>query len=968
MEDIASYLQSKDIDVKGTGNEIHILCPFHEEEEDKPGRCYIHVADDEAHGAWHCLAGDTRVITDQGVFAIEELCGKEPKLLVQNPKNRLSFWRNAPIHYFGEQKLLEVTLRRNRIRKTIQATPEHRWFVRSGRDLKSKREVLTSDLISGHRMVSNFEKSPFASGCHLGHHGICRGFVFGDGTRLTGKGSVAYFHGAKDESLLPFFPDQQTGRYGPRLVMSDFPTFYKTEIPSIEESKPYLLGWLAGYFAADGNFTETADTPTLASSVRSNLERVREICYVLGIGTYGIKEQERLGYGETSSKIYAMAFDVSSLHEDFFLIPAHKERYLSRKSAYVRMGWTVESVLDKGTVAPVYCAVVEGVGNFTLEDNLLTGNCFVCGEKGGLNRLRKHFGDPPLGNANPTSAHNELEDDTYFGILESATEYYHQCLSEQPDVYRYLREERGLTMQTIRNFRLGWADGNLVTHLVQQGYVVTDIVKSGLVNEDGSDFLHDRITIPYETMGMVTIIRGRIFGAQAKAKYLQPANVKIGLYNASAIHESNDARLIIAEGEFDAMVLTQLGFRAVAVPGANTWNDSWTELVKDIKRIFIVYDNDTAGRAGAEKVTQKIGARSRIVEMPEALPGAKKIDVSEWFVSYDKNKDDFDYLFSQATGSLLVTPRQAYEKWQEVEANQKTRIRLNLPELDRQMEYGLGPGQLWVTTAATGSGKTLGSLNLFERMKQMKPDIKILYISMEQGRNEWFESAHRIHKFYEPKAEPLDTVEYWTNTLTVVDKNRLTAEQLQAAIEQFKYDVSPELHLVCVDYLGYFARSYPGEDYAKTTSAIMDLKRIAREEEIVMYTPSQVGRKGERGESHGAGQGKGSGAIEETADLEISFWNKDQAKEMEQKDHTGVVGMKIEKSRNGGLHAVQEMIFSPLSRALVPVGDMQWKEKIERERTLALNGVTWAEATEMHITGDYTMTNFGSNFTHANTD
>ena len=108
-----------------------------------------------------CLAGETRVLTRQGVFPIKELAGGIHELLTAGGK-----WVKAPIQSYGKQLLMKVVLTRNGIRKVVHATPDHRWYVASGRRLDQIKEVLTKDLrtnytsTQGHFLISSFPTSP----------------------------------------------------------------------------------------------------------------------------------------------------------------------------------------------------------------------------------------------------------------------------------------------------------------------------------------------------------------------------------------------------------------------------------------------------------------------------------------------------------------------------------------------------------------------------------------------------------------------------------------------------------------------------------------------------------------------------------------------------------------------------------------------------------------------------------------
>lgn len=338
-----------------------ILCPVHS--EDTPS-FRVNVES----GAWKCLGGETEVQTREGVFPIAELAGKEPELLTSKG------WRKAPIFSFGEDELLTLTVSRNGVERTIRATADHRWLTRG------YHEVVTANLNTGHRLRS---VSPPRSGTYKPTvPGIMHGFTFGDGHREEVT-SVATFHGEKDAALRPYFsPLLRTLEYDDHARVYDLPRFYK-DLPAENEFPGYLYGFLAGYFAADGNVTETG-LPQLASASRKNLEWVKHVALTrLGVVTHDIRTSFRVGMNGFAGDMHYLSFSRKSLDPGFFLIPDHRQRFEANREVNERLGYAVKGVERTGERDEVFCAVVEGVGNFALSGNLLTGNCMSCGIKGG---------------------------------------------------------------------------------------------------------------------------------------------------------------------------------------------------------------------------------------------------------------------------------------------------------------------------------------------------------------------------------------------------------------------------------------------------------------------------------------------------------------------------------------------------------------------------------------------------------
>jgi ATP-dependent DNA helicase DinG len=289
-------------------------------------------------GNYLCLAGETRVITSAGVREIASLAGAFHELLGGDGE-----WVKAEVRSFGVQRLERLTLRRNGVEKVIHATSDHRWFVRPGRNKRRLVEKTTNSLRPGEKLQAIFPRS-IAGHFRPSPSGIAHGIVYGEAT-LFGAGKLA--------------------------------RFFKNR-PSLDEAPSYLLGWLAGYFAADGCVDEKGRVTRWSASLE-DLEFVRTLCDRLGIATYGIRRQQRAGVGRTErSSVYSLGFVTASLRPEFFLIDQHRVRFgADRRNRPPRIVWTVVSVEPTDRIEEVYCAIVPTTASFALEDNILTGNCLA---------------------------------------------------------------------------------------------------------------------------------------------------------------------------------------------------------------------------------------------------------------------------------------------------------------------------------------------------------------------------------------------------------------------------------------------------------------------------------------------------------------------------------------------------------------------------------------------------------------
>lgn len=356
------------------------VCPFPDHRDSKASFFIKRMGENDVW-LYHCLTGDTRVITYEGVRDIKDLAGTTQRILTKNGK-----WVDAPFLNFGKQKVFRINLSRNRQKKTIRATSEHRWLLRRENKYGISAEKTTTNLKKGDCLAWSFARNTIKHVKRFSPQGISHGIVFGDGS-IAGKMSYVDLWGGKNIQLLKWFSLNRTtnikcpsGLEGIKVL--DLPLYYKGR-PSINESTSYLAGWLAGWLAADGHVAKDG-TIMLNSSNKENLEFARLISTKLGIGTYGITCQSRLGLGKEKSNIYRIHFVNKDMDERFFLIEEHKKRFLNCTKLWPRKSWSVVSVEDNNEEEDVFCAVVDKTHSFTLEDNILTGNCFGCSKKGNV--------------------------------------------------------------------------------------------------------------------------------------------------------------------------------------------------------------------------------------------------------------------------------------------------------------------------------------------------------------------------------------------------------------------------------------------------------------------------------------------------------------------------------------------------------------------------------------------------------
>ncbi len=608
------------------GGSLKGLCPFHDEKSPS-----FNV--NPARQFWHCLAGETRVLTYDGPRPIRDLAGGTHRVLGSD-----GHWVDAPFRSYGVQPLMKITVTRNRQRKELFATDEHRWFVRSGMDRRKRREVLSRDLNPGDRLVSQFSR-PHTTRTTPSPFGIAHGFTYGDGTR-SGTGSLALLCPPKDLAMLKWFPNSHTTAKGDNLLVHHLPRFFK-ELPDPDESVSYLYGWLAGYFAADG--CVAADGTVIMNSARKeDLEFFRMICTRLGIGTYGITTQVREGFpGMEPSELHRIHLINEDLRENFFLLDTHRERYVDANKTFARRGWVVQSVEATDRVEEVFCAEVEDGHAFTLEDNILTGNCFGCGEGGdvfaflmkidglGFSEVVERLADKygvTLRREEGDARQDRPRGPQRARLIEAhrvAQSYYADALAT-PDavVARQFLGERGFDQASAEQFGIGFAprDGDaLLRHLRQKGFTEEETVAAGLVavGRSAYDRFRGRLLWPIRESSGETIGFGarRIFDDdRIEAKYLNTPETAI--YKKSQVLYGLDLarrdiarsmQAVVVEGYTDVMACHLSGVPTAVATCGTAFGDDHARVLRRFLNdheefrgeVIFTFDGDAAGQKAA---------------------------------------------------------------------------------------------------------------------------------------------------------------------------------------------------------------------------------------------------------------------------------------------------------------------------------------------------------------------------------
>ncbi len=317
--------------------------------------------------------------------------------------------------------------------------------------------------------------------------------------------------------------------------------------------------------------------------------------------------------------------------------------------------------------------------------------CFGCGEQGSIFDFVMKIEGIEFGDALKILAQRagvelkslrpelKTERQRLYEICELASKFFEKQLASSAgrEVKKYLLK-RGLTKDSIRKWRLGYAPGpglkktgswrNLSDFLVGKGYSREEIVKAGLavVPEKGGtpyDRFRQRIIFPvFDFNSQVIGFGGRVLeGSEETAKYINTPNTL--LYDKSrVVYGLNFAKVevrkkdfsILTEGYTDAILVHQAGFaNAVASSGTALTPFHLRILKRYSNKLLLALDMDVAGDMATKKgidLAQKEGFEIKVIEIPQGKDPAEFIakNPKKWQKLVETARDIMTFYFENA--------------------------------------------------------------------------------------------------------------------------------------------------------------------------------------------------------------------------------------------------------------------------------------------------------------------------------
>jgi DNA primase len=299
------------------------------------------------------------------------------------------------------------------------------------------------------------------------------------------------------------------------------------------------------------------------------------------------------------------------------------------------VGRFVSDLKKQGALYKACCPFhSEKTPSFVVNPNNQTWRCFgQCAEGGdllsfamkrhgwsfgeALQELGKLAGVETQRERTPQQREQDAQRDRLRGLLQTAADYYHQhLLSDDPAaeaVREYAMLKRGLTMETIRRFQIGFApDGwtHMLDALTALGYTVDEVKAAGVASTNDKGRVYDRfrnrLMIPIrDERSRVTGFGARALNPDDNPKYLN--SPQSALFDKSRTLFALDVAkgsirqmdyAVIVEGYMDAIQAHQAGYTNVIAQMGTALTDAQLKLLvpRYTTRLVLALDADAAGQ------------------------------------------------------------------------------------------------------------------------------------------------------------------------------------------------------------------------------------------------------------------------------------------------------------------------------------------------------------------------------------
>ena len=513
-------------------------------------------------------------------------------------------------------------------------------------------------------------------------------------------------------------------------------------------------------------------------------------------------------------------------------------------------GWPIRKIGSTWMGPCPVCGKGHRTPNTSYDPERNCFHCFTCGASGGVKRLCELLGvDFPYTQGvrkMEEKREDRKEERKQKEEREIKIELEKLVSSADSDVKKYL-STRGIDYNKVKDYVFSLVSIPQTTdYLVSQGY---------------------RLVIPSFSLSdgkIVSLKLRNTAGKDPKTKNLKGVSPRLIIPKNLEKIEA----VLVVEGEVDFLSALQAGIEnVVAVPSAKySWHKEEVDAMPDV--VVILFDNDEAGREGAEYTARQLYRKGRkiyIAEYPDGYKDANELlcavgpeeagkmlaiqiqkALTKRYIPFETDFVACQNILQELEQALEEAERQGLDRPRPV-------IFKTYTPLDELLNGGLRSGT-YMVAGMPSVGKT--SLLLSLAMNMAKHDQKVIFFSLEMSKKELNEqelaflsgvSRYRIHDRAITKEElaqlkqALSDADF-LNNLIIRDNIRTIDEMRKFIVNIMNYE--EEKVVVIIDYLQVMQHKAMAINPRQALKEIAyQLKDIANTYEIPVIMISSVARE-----------------------------------------------------------------------------------------------------------------------------
>lgn len=413
-----------------------------------------------------------------------------------------------------------------------------------------------------------------------------------------------------------------------------------------------------------------------------------------------------------------------------------------------------------------------------------------------------------------------------------------------------------------------------IKYLLSRGISEDTLKQFQIGNENGN------LALPYLDNGVLTGVKIRNQNKE-NPRYFSITNSVFGLFNKDNISK-NSSTLIITEGEIDALVIYQCGFKNVVSPG-NGGNslaaliDRERYYINSFNSLIILSDNDETGSNMSSIFIKEFDDK---VKLPNKDLYLDCKDMNEIFLKYGEVQ--IKKIVESAERKIEGLRNLDTNPYQGIAAIEGKYIPTGLPSIDFGIN-DLGPGLVTLITGRSNGGKSTLVNQVIANA--INTDNKVLLISGEGlqeilinnlyktiiGRDEKYFDYKKINKrsYKEPKSDVLIALKKWhKGKFTLFSKGDSKLKTIDELFNLINIEVKANNHnLIVIDnMMSVLSVEKVTEKYEKQADLVQKCCDLAKSYYIHIILVLHPNKQVQKGQTMDFEQISGSGDIYNKAD------------------------------------------------------------------------------------------------------